>query len=213
MRDGEDFQTNVWRLAHGWYQGQNIRMPLGCWDFSSWNVTCPGCATLISKGSCGHCMENFGSTHALHDGRPGSRHPEVPLDNHYRIHLETNFSFRTLFPGTDRSFKMPFALPGVQQRCKGKHALLHAEGGQQDKELFSSFTSMSELITGNKSSRLRWFPGRVSNKPTHPCSHQRADTHQDWRAIGCHGSVHGWFYHPYQLQQHLGPISENTGIF
>lgn len=119
MRDGGDCQTNAWSLAHGWYQGQNIRMPLSCWDFSSWNVTCPGGTTLISKGHRGHCREDSGSTHALHDGRPGSKDLADPLDNHYRIHLEANFSFRSLFPTTDKSFKMQFALSGLQQGTRG----------------------------------------------------------------------------------------------
>lgn len=134
--------------------GQNIRMPLSCWDFSSWNVTCPGGTTLISKGSCGHCKEDPGSTHASHDGRPGSRNTAVPLHNHYGIHLETKFFFVSLFPSTDQSFKMQFALPGLTAKYKGKHALLHAEGGQQDKELLSGSTSMSELVTENKSPRF-----------------------------------------------------------
>lgn len=119
VRDGEDYQTNVWSLAHGWYQRQNTRMPFSCWDFSSWNISCPGGTTLISKGSCGHCREDSGSTHALHDGRPGRKHPAAPLGNHYGLHLERNFSFRSLFPGTDKSFEMQFALPELQQGTTG----------------------------------------------------------------------------------------------
>lgn len=92
--------------------------------------------------------------HALHDGRPGSRHPAVPLDKHYGIHLETKFFFGSLFPSTDKSFKMQFALLGLTAKYKGKHVLLHAEGGKQDQELLSGSTSMSELVMENKSSRL-----------------------------------------------------------
>lgn len=106
----------VWLMAG---TRQNIRIPLSCWDFSSWNATCPGGTTLISKRSCGHFRKDSGSTRAVHDGRPGSKHPAVSLHNHYGIHLETNLSFRSLFPSTNKSFEMQFALPGLQQGTRG----------------------------------------------------------------------------------------------
>lgn len=142
------------------------------------------------------CEQDAGAQQDLctrvHDGGAGSRHPVVPRDNHYEIHLETNLFFRSPIPGADSSFEMQPALPGLSERSKGKHALLRQEAS---KSRICPVAPHPWLRARKQSQifQIRLIPRQVSAKTAHLRSRQRAETQRERRAItvGCYGTVHG----------------------
>jgi len=163
---------------------------------SSWEVTWPGGTLIHHTGilrslSAGKTPALSRTYTCLHDSGAASRHPVVPLDNHYEIHSELNFFFRSLHPGAENSFEMQSALPGSQKGTrgstpcsKGRSARL---GAAEQLHIHGRAHNQSKIL------QIWVIPRQASAKTTPLCSRQRAETHQERRAIaiGCHGSVHG----------------------